>query len=470
MAPLPITVVGAGLAGSECAFQLAEAGHPVRLLEQKPVKRTPAQQTDGFAELVCSNSFRGAARVNAVGQIKEEMRRSGSLIIRVADETAVPAGGALAVDRVLFSAGVSAALHGHPNIEVVAGEVTEIPPAADGPVVIATGPLTGDRLAKAIEATVGQTHLAYYDAIAPVVDAETIDWDRVFRASRYDKGGDDAYVNCPMTEAAYLEFVEALLRAEKVVPRDFEEPKFFEGCLPVEVMAARGPLTLCHGPMKPVGLKDPRSETPPFAVVQLRQEDQAASAYNLVGFQTRLTWPEQKRVFRTIPGLEGAEFVRLGAIHRNTFLNAPEVLGDMLELRATPHVHFAGQITGVEGYVESAALGLVLGQALSSRDRGEDQANWFPPATTALGGLYRYLRTPRDSFQPSNVVWSMVTPLEARVKGPRRGRKRRAREQLSERALTDLANWRSQSAGDVAAGVVSPREAEPDPSVPVRPQ
>lgn len=434
-----VTVVGAGLAGSECAFQLAERGWRVRLVEQKPLRRTPAQQMDGFAELVCSNSFRGAALVNAVGQLKEEMRLCGSLIMRAAEQAKVPAGGALAVDREVFSAAVTDALKAHPNIEVVAQEVTEIPSPEKGKVILATGPLTGDALAEDVARAIGEKHLAYYDAIAPVIDAESIDWSRVFRASRYDKGGDDAYVNCPMNESEYLTFVDALVKAEKVVPRDFEEPKYFEGCLPVEEMASRGPLTLCHGPMKPVGLTNPNGGEAPFAVVQLRQEDQAASAYNLVGFQTRLTWPEQKRVFRTIPGLENAEFSRLGSIHRNTFIHAPRVLGEWLELKEAPHVHLAGQITGVEGYVESAAVGLLLGRAL-----GESEGTGapdVPPGTTVLGGLYRYLRTPREGFQPSNVVWSMVEPLESRVRGPRRGRKRRQREKLSARAVTDLRRW-----------------------------
>ncbi|MBC7171082.1 MAG: methylenetetrahydrofolate--tRNA-(uracil(54)-C(5))-methyltransferase (FADH(2)-oxidizing) TrmFO, partial [Polyangiaceae bacterium] len=335
------------LAGTECAFQLAERGIEVTLIEQKPEKRTPAQSLPGFAELVCSNSFRGAALANAVGLLKEEMRRAGSIVIAVGEATRVPAGGAFAVDRERFSEEMTRRIAAHPRIHVVHDEVTRIPEMR--PVVLATGPLTGDALAADLVATVGAEHLAYYDAIAPVVSADSLDWSKVFRASRYEKGGDDAYVNCPLDKEQYEAFVRAILEAEKVAPREFESARYFEGCLPIEVMAERGERTLSFGCMKPVGLIDPRTGKRPYAVVQLRQEDVAATAYNLVGFQTRMKHPEQTRVFRMIPGLENAEFQRLGSVHRNTFVHSPEVLGDDLALIARPGVYLAGQITGVEG-------------------------------------------------------------------------------------------------------------------------
>ena len=443
-----VTVVGAGLAGSECAWQLAARGVAVRLIEQKPTRRTPAQQHDFFAELVCSNSFRGAALVNAVGLLKEEMRRAGSLVMRLGAETQVPAGGAFAVDRVRFGAAVTAALHAHPRIDVVAREVrslAELEPSSAAPVILATGPLTGDELAADLERVVGQGRLAYYDAIAPVVTAESVDWSVAFKASRYGKGGDDAYGNCPMDEARYDAFLEAVLAAEKVAPKDFEEPRYFEGCLPLEVMAERGRLTLAYGPLKPVGLTDPRTGERPFAVVQLRQEDAAGTAFNLVGFQSRMKWPEQKRVLRLIPGLENVEIQRYGSVHRNTFVRSPEVLDDRLALRAHPGVYLAGQVSGVEGYVESAALGLVLGATLGTElVRGQPVAP--PPPETALGALRGHLRTPREDFQPSNVVWSMFPPLASPFvttpKGKRRKLgKRERREAKAERALSALPAW-----------------------------
>jgi methylenetetrahydrofolate--tRNA-(uracil-5-)-methyltransferase len=316
-----VTVVGAGLAGTECAWQLAERGVSVRLVEQKPSSRTPAQHSDHMAELVCSNSFRGAALHNAVGQLKEEMRRTGSLAMAVGELHRVPAGGAFAVDREQFSAEITRRVEAHPLIEVVHEVVDRMP--EERPLVIATGPLTSGGLADDIAAAVGVEHLAYYDAIAPIVSADSIDFDRAFRASRYDKGGDAAYVNCPLDEDEYSAFVQAVLDAEKVTPREFEKVRYFEGCLPIEVTAARGHKTLSFGCMKPVGLTDPRTGRWPHAVVQLRQEDEAGTAFNMVGFQTRMTWPEQKRVFRMIPGLGNAEFDRLGSVHRNTFVNSP---------------------------------------------------------------------------------------------------------------------------------------------------
>ncbi|HET8934669.1 MAG TPA: methylenetetrahydrofolate--tRNA-(uracil(54)-C(5))-methyltransferase (FADH(2)-oxidizing) TrmFO [Polyangiales bacterium] len=427
-----VTVVGAGLAGCECAFQLAERGVAVRLIEQKPKARTPAQTGDGLAELVCSNSFRGAALSNAVGLLKEEMRRAGSLVMQVGDGVRVPAGGAMAVDRERFSEEMTRRVHAHPNITVVSEEVTEIPAAR--PLVLATGPLTGDKLAADLARAIGAEHLAYYDSIAPIVAADSIDWSRVFRASRYDKGGDDAYVNCPFDRAEYEAFVAALLAAEKVAPRAFEEVRYFEGCLPVEVMAERGVRTLAFGPMKPVGLTDPRTGRWPYAVVQLRCEDAAQTAFNIVGFQTRMTQPEQRRVLGLIPGLQNARYERYGSVHRNTFVDAPRVLDDELALRALPDVHVAGQISGVEGYVESAACGLLVGIMLASKLLGE--ALPTPPATTALGSLLSHLRKPNPRFQPSNVVFSMFPEMVTGRMG-----KRERHTALAKRALTDLDPW-----------------------------
>jgi methylenetetrahydrofolate--tRNA-(uracil-5-)-methyltransferase len=427
-----VVVVGAGLAGTECAWQLAKRRVSVRLIEQKPSSRTPAQHSDKMAELVCSNSFRGAALHNAVGQLKEEMRQTGSLTMEVGELHRVPAGGAFAVDREQFSAEITRRMEAHPLIEVVHEVVDRIP--EQRPVVIATGPLTSGGLADDIATAVGAEHLAYYDAIAPIVSADSIDFDRAFRASRYDKGGDAAYVNCPLDQEEYDAFVRAVLDAEKVTPREFEKVRYFEGCLPIEVLAARGHKTLSFGCMKPVGLTDPRTGRWPHAVVQLRQEDEAGTAFNMVGFQTRMTWPEQKRVFRTIPGLENAQFERLGSVHRNTFVDSPKVLDDDLALRSRPRVYLAGQISGVEGYVESAACGMLLGIKLAHEARGLVFA--FPPRTTMLGGMVGHLRAPNDDFQPSNVMWSMVPPIEGR-----RLNKRGRRDAQSERALQDLGAW-----------------------------
>lgn len=427
-----VVVIGAGLAGSECAWQLAQRGVRVHLIEQKPTSRTPAQHSDKFAELVCSNSFRGAALHNAVGQLKEEMCRTGSLVMEVGALHRVPAGGAFAVDREQFSAEITRRLEDHHLIDVSHEVVERIP--TERPVVLATGPLTSGGLADDIAAAVGAEHLAYYDAIAPIVSADSIDFDRAFRASRYGKGGDDAYVNCPLDERQYDELVRALLEAEKVAPREFEKIRYFEGCLPIEVLAARGHKTLAFGCMKPVGLTDPRTGRWPHAVVQLRQEDEAGTAFNMVGFQTRMKWPEQKRVFRMIPGLENAEFERLGSVHRNTFVDSPRVLDDDLALASRPGVYLAGQISGVEGYVESAACGMLLGIKLAHEARGLRFA--FPPPTTMLGGMLRHLRTPNDDFQPSNVMWSMVPPVEGK-----RLNKRIRRDRQSERALQDLEVW-----------------------------
>lgn len=430
-----VTIVGGGLAGCEAAFQLAERGIEVTILEQKPKKRTPAQTGDNLAELVCSNSMRGTALTNAVGLLKEELRRAGSLILRVADQTRVPAGGALAVDRERFSAEVTQVIANHPKIRVVEEEVSRIPEAR--PTILATGPLTGDELAADIARVVGSAHLAYYDAIAPIVATDSIDFEKVFKQSRYDKvaeGEDAAYLNCPFDEAEYRAFVSAIAQAEKVKPREFEEIRYFEGCLPVEIMAERGEMTLAYGPMKPVGLTDPRTGRRPFAVVQLRPEDAAGAAYNLVGFQTRMTYPEQARIWRMIPGLEQAEFMRYGSVHRNTFVNAPELLDETMQMRALPGVFVAGQVGGVEGYVESTAAGLICAILLSQRLL--DKPLSPPPETTALGGLRTHMMRKVDNYQPSNITWAHLPQLESRPK-----KKLERYQAMSERALSDLAGW-----------------------------
>jgi methylenetetrahydrofolate--tRNA-(uracil-5-)-methyltransferase len=431
-----VTVVGAGLAGCEAALGLAERGIPVVLLEQKPLARTPAQTTDGLCELVCSNSFRGAALQNAVGLLKEEMRRVGSHVMRAAEKTKVPAGGALAVDRERFSALMTEWVRAQPLIELRSAVVDRIP---DGrPLVIATGPLTGDALALDVAQRVGRERLAYYDAIAPIVSADSIDEAKVFRASRYDKGQTEedrtAYVNAPLNEEQYRRFVEDVRGAAKVEPKSFEEVRYFEGCLPIEVMAERGDDTLAFGPMKPVGLTDPRTGRWPFAVVQMRPEDESASAYNLVGFQTRMTWGEQARIFRTIPGLEQAEFLRYGAVHRNTFLDAPALLDQTFQLKNDPGIYFAGQVSGVEGYVESAASGMLVARFVAERLAGREPR--LPPPTTALGGLIAQLSRHPGDYQPSNITFSHIAPYEGK-----RLKKRAKYEVMAERALKDLAEW-----------------------------
>ncbi|MDX2055337.1 MAG: methylenetetrahydrofolate--tRNA-(uracil(54)-C(5))-methyltransferase (FADH(2)-oxidizing) TrmFO [Polyangiaceae bacterium] len=435
-----VTIIGAGLAGCEAALQLAERGIPVRLFEQKPKERTPAQVSDYFCELVCSNSLRGAALSNAVGLLKEEMRRLGSFIIRAADATRVPAGGALAVDRDKFSQLVSSWVREHPLIEVIETVVEQLP--EERPLIVATGPLTGESLAKSIAARVGETALAYYDAISPIVSAESINWDKVFIASRWGKGETPeeqaAYVNCPLTREEYDAFVENVLQARKVEPQGFEDTRYFEGCLPIEIMAARGQKTLAFGPMKPVGLTDPKTGRWPYAVIQLRKEDEAGTAFNLVGFQTKMAFGEQARVFRTVPGLENAEFYRFGAIHRNTFINAPNVLDGTLQLASEPGLYFAGQITGTEGYVESAAGGWLAAFSLSERWYGREPL--LPPNTTAHGGLLTHLRRKTPDFQPSNITFAHIAPwTDSRLK------KKPRYEAIAERALGDLESWRNGS-------------------------
>ncbi len=442
-----VTIIGAGLAGCEAAMQLARRGIRVLLLEMKPQHRSEAHSSNSVAELVCSNSLRSAALGNAVGLLKEELRQAGSLIMEHALRNRVPAGGALAVDRERFSEGVSAAIAAHPNITLRSERVETLAGARQGdstdPLVIATGPLTAGGLAEDLAEQLGSEHLAYYDAIAPIVTAESIDTTVAWRQSRYDKpslyGDTEAdYLNCPFDDAGYEAFVAALVEADKVPPRAFEKVRYFEGCLPVEVMAERGLETLAYGPLKPVGLTDPRSGRRPRAVVQLRAEDAAGSAFNLVGFQTRMTHSAQRRVFRMIPGLEQAEFLRLGAVHRNTFVNAPTLLDNTMQVRALPGLYITGQLAGVEGYVESTAAGLLCGLMLAQRLGGGPLLP--PPPTTALGAILTQLARvhPKLRYQPSNITWAHFPPLENKL---RKSKKRERYQRLAERALADLPAW-----------------------------
>ena len=430
-----ITVIGAGLAGSEAAWQLAERGIMVNLYEMRPTKTTPAHQTDRFSELVCSNSLRGAGTENAVGLLKEEMRRLGSLIMEAADHNAVPAGGALAVDRELFSSEITKRLEQHHNVRVHREEVHALP--TEEIAIVASGPLTSEDLATDIMRTTGVQALSFYDAAAPIVTLESIDLDKAFWASRYDKGDAD-YLNCPMTKEEYEIFYNALIQAEMAEVQGFERGKVFEGCLPVEVMAKRGIQTLTYGPLKPVGLIDPRTGKKSHAVVQLRKENQAGSLFNLVGFQTHLKWGEQKRVFSLIPGLEKAEFVRYGVMHRNTFLNAPKVLKADFSLRLKPKLFFAGQMTGVEGYVESAASGILAGLNAWRSLSGMDTLVF--PSETSLGALARHLEgSPSQSFQPMNINFGLLPPLSERIRD-----KRKKNALISERSLASLDDFCSQ--------------------------
>lgn len=425
-------MVGAGLAGSECAHQLARRGVPVVLHEMRPERPTPAHKTDRFAELVCSNSFRSDDPLHAAGLLKREMEACGSLIIDAARHAAVPAGGALAVDRDRYARRVTATLEAHGEVEVRREEVVELPA---GDVVIATGPLTSEAMSGILQGILGDEYLYFYDAIAPIVEAESLDMSKLFAASRYGKGGGDDYLNAPFTKDEYLAFHEALAGAEVTRAHDFEKDLFFEGCLPIEEIARRGVDTPRFGPMKPVGLVAPDGRRP-YAVAQLRQENLAKSHYNLVGFQSRLTWGEQKRVFRMIPGLENARFVRLGQIHRNTFINAPTHLDKLYRVRARPELRLAGQLTGVEGYLESAATGLVAALYIELERRGE---TFEPlPASTALGALARHLTEsdPRH-FQPANINYGLFTPLPER----RRGGRQERRQAFAERARDELTAW-----------------------------
>ena len=427
-----VTVIGGGLAGCEAAWQLAKRGIPVVLYEMKPTRKTPAQQLDTLAELVCSNSLRSDRLTNAVGLLKAEMRKLDSLIMRAADATAVPAGGALAVDRNGFSAEIDRSIRQHPLITLREEEVTEIP--SEGTVVIASGPLTSDALSDAIARMDGMSTLHFYDAAAPIVTADSLDMDKVFCLSRYDRGAD--YLNCPMDRDTYMNFVHELQNAETVPVRGFEEKSVFEGCMPIESMAKRGDMAIAFGPMKPVGLKDPRTGKEPFAVVQLRRDNFAGTLYNIVGFQTRLTFPEQRRVFGMIPGLENAEFARLGVMHRNTFLNSPGFLDETFRVINQPRIYFAGQITGVEGYVESAASGLLVGITLAYREKGMEPPHFN--GKTAIGAMGRYVSTPNKRFQPMNCAFGLIDPLDVKPGGKRIRNKQQRYEKISERALEEL--------------------------------
>jgi len=422
-----VTVIGAGLAGCEAAWQLVKRGIPVTLIEQKPHSMSPAHSSPLFAELVCSNSLRSDRIQNAVGLLKEEMRALDSLIMQAADHARVPAGGALAVDRDIFSGYITEKLKNHPLVTMEYREVTEIP---DTPAIIATGPLTSDNMAEAIAQMPEISTLNFYDAAAPIVTAESLNMEKVFRASRYGRGED--YLNCPMNKEEYDAFVQALLEAETAPIHGFEEKKVFEGCMPVESMARRGHMVLAFGPMKPVGLPDPKTGKEAYAVLQLRQDDAAGTLYNLVGFQTRLKFPEQKRVFGMIPGLENAEYARYGVMHRNTFLNSPGLLNHNYQMIARPQLYFAGQMTGVEGYVESAGSGLVAGISMARQIQGKSPIDFT--RETALGALGHYIATPNSAFQPMNVTYGIIDGWPGRIRN-----KMQRYEKIAERALERIA-------------------------------
>ncbi len=426
-----INVIGAGLAGSEAAWQIAKRGIKVHLYEMRPVRQTAAHHTDKFAELVCSNSLRGNSLTNAVGVLKEEMRQLDSVIIRSADECAVPAGGALAVDRHEFAALVTESVKNHPNVTVFTEEITEIP---EGPTVIATGPLTSKDLSDQLRVLTGEDYLYFYDAAAPIIEKESIDMDKVYLKSRYDKG-EAAYLNCPMTEEEFDRFYEALTTAETVPLKEFEKEIYFEGCMPIEVMGQRGKKTMLFGPMKPVGLEDPKTGKRPYAVVQLRQDDAAGTLYNLVGFQTHLKWGAQKEVLRLIPGLENVEIVRYGVMHRNTFINSPNLLKPTYQYREREDLFFAGQMTGVEGYVESAASGLVAGMNAAKQLLGEELVEF--PQETAIGSMAYYItHTNAKNFQPMNANFGIFKELEVRIKN-----KQERYEAYANRALETIQNF-----------------------------
>ncbi|MGO1987778.1 FADH(2)-oxidizing methylenetetrahydrofolate--tRNA-(uracil(54)-C(5))-methyltransferase TrmFO [Mammaliicoccus vitulinus] len=427
-----INVIGAGLAGSEAAYQIAKRGLHVNLYEMRPVKQTPAHHTDKFAELVCSNSLRGDQLTNAVGVLKEEMRQLDSLIIRAADNARVPAGGALAVDRHDFAGYITDTLKNHPNITVKNEEITEIP---DGPTIIATGPLTTESLTKQIMDITGEEQLYFYDAAAPIIEKESINMDKVYLKSRYDKG-DTAYLNCPMTEEEFNTFYDALIKAEVVPLKEFEKEIYFEGCMPFEVMAERGKKTLLFGPMKPVGLEDPKTGERPYAVVQLRQDDAAGTLYNIVGFQTHLKWGAQKEVISLIPGLENVDIVRYGVMHRNTFINSPSALKETYQLKSRDDLFFAGQMTGVEGYVESAASGLIAGINASKLVSGLEPIVF--PRETIIGSMAYYItHANHKNFQPMNANFGLVPTLEKRIKD-----KKERFEKLANRALKHLNSFK----------------------------
>ena len=431
-----VNVIGAGLAGSEAAWQIANAGVEVHLYEMRPTKKTPAHHTNQFAELVCSNSLRGNSLQNAVGVLKEEMRRMNSVIIHSADETSVPAGGALAVDRNTFSATVTEKLRNHPLITVYEEELTAFP---EGITVVATGPLTSEGLAKTIKEFNGSDGFYFYDAAAPIIEKSSINFDKVYLKSRYDKG-EAAYLNCPMTKEEFESFHKELVNAEVAPLKEFEKEKYFEGCMPIEVMAARGEKTMLFGPMKPVGLEDPKTGKRPYAVIQLRQDDAAASLYNIVGFQTHLKWGEQKRVFQMIPGLENAEFVRYGVMHRNSFMNSPELLEPTYQSRKDSRIFFAGQMTGVEGYVESAASGLIAGINAARLAKGEELVVF--PRETAMGSMAYYITHAEGKhFQPMNANFGLFPELPERIRD-----KKVRYETLANRALESLEQVKNELA------------------------
>ncbi|MDY0873142.1 methylenetetrahydrofolate--tRNA-(uracil(54)-C(5))-methyltransferase (FADH(2)-oxidizing) TrmFO [Dongia rigui] len=452
--PKPVHIIGAGLAGSEAAWQLVSAGVPVILHEMRPMRGTDAHQTDKCAELVCSNSFRSDdAENNAVGLLHEEMRRAGSLILKSADKHKLPAGGALAVDRDGFAEAVTATLTSHPLVTFERGEIAGLPPAEWDNVIIASGPLTSPALAEAILTLTGEASLSFFDAIAPIIHKDSINLERAWFQSRYDKVGPEGdgadYINCPMDKPDYLAFIDAVLAGEKTEFKEWEGTPYFEGCLPIEIMAGRGPNTLRFGPMKPIGLFDPHAQRRPYAVVQLRQDNALGTLYNMVGFQTKLKYAEQVRVFRMIPGLENAEFARLGGLHRNTFINSPKLLDHSLRLKADPRLRFAGQVTGVEGYVESAAIGLLAGRFAAAQRLGQTLTP--PPLTTALGALIGHITGQADAktFQPMNVNFGLFPEIDApeglnkaQLREWKAGRKPR----LSARALTELQSWLNRSA------------------------
>lgn len=428
MTEATVNVVGAGLAGSEAAWQLAQRGIKVKLYEMRPVKQTPAHHTDKFAELVCSNSLRANTLTNAVGVLKEEMRILDSVIIGAADACAVPAGGALAVDRHEFAALVTERVKKHPNVTVINEEITRIP---EGPTVIATGPLTSVALSEQLKELTGEEYLYFYDAAAPIIEKDSIDMDKVYLKSRYDKG-EAAYLNCPMTEEEFDRFYEALISAETVPLKEFEKEIFFEGCMPIEVMAQRGRKTMLFGPLKPVGLEDPKTGKRPYAVVQLRQDDAAGTLYNIVGFQTHLKWGPQKEVLKLIPGLENAEIVRYGVMHRNTFINSPKVLNATYQFRNRDDLFFAGQMTGVEGYVESAASGLIAGINAARLVMGEEPVEF--PHETAMGSMARYITTTNaKNFQPMNANFGLFPELPEKIRG-----KQERNEKHANRALETI--------------------------------
>jgi len=429
-----LTIIGGGLAGCEAAWQAAQRGCKVHLIDMKPKKFSPAHQSEKLAELVCSNSLRSNDQTSAVGLLKEEMHRCNSLLIRIALETEVPAGKALAVDREKFAGRITEIMEAHPLIEIKREEVKEIPPPTGLPIILATGPLTSDSLAESLAKFTGKTRLAFYDAIAPIVDADSLNMNIIYCKSRYDDGPGD-YLNCPMDKDAYLNFINELGKAECMPLKDFEDAKYFEGCLPVEVIRSRGDDTLRFGPMKPVGLADPKTGEEAYAVVQLRKENREGSTYNMVGFQTKLTYSEQERVFRLIPGMERAEFVRLGSIHRNTFVLSPELLRPTLQFKKRPDLLLAGQLSGVEGYVESGAMGLLAG--INGARLAKDLAPVVPPRETALGSLvYHLTESPSARFQPSNINFGLFPPWEKKIRKKLRGQER------AERALAALEKWR----------------------------